>query len=64
MWLLLRIHLLPQPLHLEGRERLKGCVRDPRADTSNAGSDESKALELYVASRGTGLSDEGVSVRP
>ena len=43
--------------------RFKGCVRDTRAETYNPGSDEFVALELYVASRGNGLSVEGVSVR-
>jgi len=44
--------------------RLKGCIRDTRAETYKEGSPELHALELYVASRGTGLSVEGVSVRP
>jgi len=43
--------------------RFKGCVRDTRAETYKPGSDEFVALELYVASRGNGLSVEGVSVR-
>ena len=43
--------------------RFKGCVRDTRAETYNPGSDEFIALELYVASRGNGLSVEGPSVR-
>jgi sulfur-oxidizing protein SoxA len=45
------------------QQRFVGCVRDTRAETFKAGSDEFKALELYVASRGNGLSVEGVSVR-
>ncbi|SIS49340.1 sulfur oxidation c-type cytochrome SoxA [Phaeovulum vinaykumarii] len=44
--------------------RFKGCVRDTRAETFKPGSAEFRALELYVASRGQGLSVEGVSVRP
>jgi L-cysteine S-thiosulfotransferase len=44
--------------------RFKGCVRDSRAETFAEGSDDFRALELYVASRGNGLSVEGVSVRP
>ncbi|MBD3763814.1 MAG: sulfur oxidation c-type cytochrome SoxA [Rhodobacterales bacterium] len=48
---------------LSAQQRLIGCVRDTRAETFKAGSDELKALELYVASRGNGLSVEGVSVR-
>lgn len=43
--------------------RFKGCVRDTRAETYAVGSDEFVALELYVASRGNGLSVEGPSVR-
>jgi sulfur-oxidizing protein SoxA len=43
--------------------RFKGCVRDTRAHTYSPGSPEFVALELYVASRGNGLSVEGPSVR-
>ncbi|WP_212523424.1 sulfur oxidation c-type cytochrome SoxA [Actibacterium sp. MT2.3-13A] len=43
--------------------RFKGCVRDTRAETFKEGSPEFIALELYVASRGNGLSVEGPSVR-
>ena len=43
--------------------RFKGCVRDTRAETYKPGSDAFIALELYVASRGNGLSVEGPSVR-
>ena len=43
--------------------RFKGCVRDTRAHTFSPGSPEFVALELYVASRGNGLSVEGPSVR-
>ena len=45
------------------QQRFKGCVRDTRGETFAPGSDEFKALELYVASRGNGLSVEGVAVR-
>jgi len=45
------------------QQRFKGCVRDTRAETFSPGSDAFKALELYVASRGNGLSVEGVAVR-
>ena len=48
---------------LSAQQRFVGCVRDTRAETFKAGSDEFKALELYVASRGNGLSVEGVGVR-
>lgn len=44
-------------------DRFKGCIRDTRAETFKPGSDEFRALELYVASRGNGLSVEGPSVR-
>lgn len=43
--------------------RFKGCVRDTRAETYKPGSPEFIALELYVASRGNGLSVEGPSIR-
>jgi len=42
--------------------RFKGCVRDTRAETFDPGSPEFVALELYVASRGNGLSVEGPSI--
>lgn len=43
--------------------RFKGCIRDTRAETFKPGSPEFIALELYVASRGNGLSIEAPSVR-
>lgn len=43
--------------------RFDGCIRDTRAVPFKKGSDEFVALELYVASRGNGLSVEGPSVR-
>ena len=43
--------------------RFKGCIRDTRAETFDVGSPEFRALELYVAWRGTGLSVETPSVR-
>jgi len=43
--------------------RFRGCVRDTRAETYSVGSPEFVALELYVTSRGNGLSVEGPSVR-
>jgi sulfur-oxidizing protein SoxA len=48
---------------VSARQRFVGCVRDTRAETFSSGSEEFKALELYVASRGNGLAVEGVSVR-
>ena len=44
-------------------DRFKGCIRDTRAETFKPGGPEFIALELYVASRGNGLSVEGPSVR-
>jgi sulfur-oxidizing protein SoxA len=43
--------------------RFKGCIRDTRAETYSPGSPEFIALELYVMSRGNGLSVEGPSIR-
>lgn len=43
--------------------RFRGCIRDTRAETFPMGSEEFIALELYVASRGNGLSVEGPAVR-
>ena len=44
-------------------DRFKGCIRDTRAVPFKPGGPEFVALELYVASRGNGLSVEGPSVR-
>lgn len=43
--------------------RFKGCMKNIRAVGYKEGSDEFRALELYVASRGNGLDIEGPSVR-
>jgi len=43
--------------------RFSGCMKNIRAQPFGVGSDEFRALELYVASRGNGLSVEGPSVR-
>jgi len=43
--------------------RFRGCIRDTRAETFAVGSEEFLALELYVASRGNGLTVEGPAVR-
>jgi len=43
--------------------RFKGCMKNIRATPYKPGSDEFTALELYVASRGTGLSVEAPAVR-
>lgn len=45
-------------------QRFTGCIRDTRGETFAAGSPEFHDLELYVASRGTGLGIEGAGVRP
>ena len=45
------------------QSRFRGCVRDTRAESFAVNSEEFIALELYVASRGNGLSVEGPSVR-
>lgn len=44
--------------------RFFGCIRDTRAESFPKGSQEFRELELYVASRGNGLSVEGPTVRP
>jgi sulfur-oxidizing protein SoxA len=49
---------------VQTHNRFKGCIRDTRAETYSSGSAEFVALELYVASRGNGLSVEAPSVRP
>jgi sulfur-oxidizing protein SoxA len=43
--------------------RFRGCIRDTRGETYSVGSPEFVALELYVASRGNGLTVEGPAVR-
>ncbi len=43
--------------------RFKGCMKNIRAKPFKVGSDEFVALELYVASRGQGLSVETPAVR-
>lgn len=43
--------------------RFKGCMKNIRAQPYKEGGDEFKALELYLASRGAGLSVETPSVR-
>ena len=48
---------------VQTHNRFRGCIRDTRAETYAVGSPEFVALELYVASRGNGLSVEGPSVR-
>jgi len=43
--------------------RFFGCVRDTRAESYAKGGPEFRALELYVASRGNGLSVEAPAIR-
>ncbi|NNE51558.1 MAG: sulfur oxidation c-type cytochrome SoxA [Sulfitobacter sp.] len=43
--------------------RFKGCMKNIRAEPFKEGGDEFKALELYLASRGSGLAVETPSVR-
>lgn len=43
--------------------RFRGCIRDTRGEPFAVGSPEFVALELYVASRGNGLTVEGPAVR-
>jgi sulfur-oxidizing protein SoxA len=43
--------------------RFKGCMKNIRATPFKVGGDEFKALELYLAARGNGLSVETPSVR-
>ena len=43
--------------------RFRGCIRDTRGEPYSIGSPEFVALELYLASRGNGLSVEGPAVR-
>ncbi len=54
---------LKQAKLISRHNRFRGCIRDTRAETFAEGSDEFKALELYVASRGNGLSVETPAVR-
>lgn len=54
---------LKQAALISKHNRFRGCIRDTRAETFAEGSDEFRALELYVASRGNGLSVETPAVR-
>ncbi len=54
---------LKQARLISKHNRFRGCIRDTRAETFAEGSDEFRALELYVASRGNGLSVETPAVR-
>jgi sulfur-oxidizing protein SoxA len=54
---------LKQAKLISRHNRFRGCIRDTRGETFAEGSDEFRALELYVASRGNGLSVETPAVR-
>ncbi|MDF0600012.1 sulfur oxidation c-type cytochrome SoxA [Psychromarinibacter sp. C21-152] len=54
---------LKQATLISRHNRFRGCIRDTRAETFAEGSDAFRALELYVASRGNGLSVETPAVR-
>ncbi len=57
------VYRLKQANLVSMHNRFKGCIRDTRGVPYEIGSDDFVALELYVASRGNGLSVEGPSVR-
>ncbi|MXQ07467.1 sulfur oxidation c-type cytochrome SoxA [Alphaproteobacteria bacterium GH1-50] len=57
------VYRLKQAQLISKHNRFRGCIRDTRAETFAEGSDEFRALELYVASRGNGLSIETPAVR-
>ncbi len=54
---------LKQAKLISKHNRFRGCIRDTMAETFAEGSDEFRALELYVQSRGNGLSVETPAVR-
>lgn len=54
---------LKQAKLISRHNRFRGCIRDTRAHTFPEGSDEFRALELYVSSRANGLSIETPAVR-
>lgn len=57
------VYRLKQANLITSHNRFRGCIRDTRAETFSEGSPEFIALELYVSSRGNGLSVEAPSVR-
>jgi sulfur-oxidizing protein SoxA len=54
---------LKQAKLISRHNRFRGCIRDTMGETFAEGSDEFRALELYVASRGNGLDIETPAVR-
>ena len=57
------VYRLKQAKLISKHNRFRGCIRDTRAETFAEGSDEFRALELYVQSRAIGLSVETPAVR-
>jgi len=57
------VYRLKQSDMISLHNRFYGCIRDTRAESYERGGPEFRALELYVASRGNGLSVEAPSVR-
>ena len=57
------VYRLKQSALVSMHNRFYGCVRDTRGESYAKGGPEFHALELYVASRGNGLSVEAPSVR-
>jgi sulfur-oxidizing protein SoxA len=57
------VYRLKQANLIAVHNRFKGCIRDTMAETYSEGSPEFVALELYVASRGNGLTVETPAVR-
>lgn len=57
------VYRLKQANLVSQHNRFKGCIRDTRGVPYDIGSEDFVALQLYVASRGNGLSVEGPSVR-
>jgi sulfur-oxidizing protein SoxA len=57
------VYRLKQANLVSQHNRFRGCIRDTRGVPYGVGSDDFVALQLYVASRGNGLSVEGPSVR-
>jgi len=54
---------LKQARLISRHNRFRGCIRDTIGETFAEGSDEFRALELYVASRANGLDIETPAVR-
>ena len=48
---------------ISAHQRFNGCIRDTRGEPFKPGSEEFRALEVYVTARGATLPIEGVGVR-